>query len=64
MENETWTADGIKSNELGEGIKVKEDGTEPDIVAAEMDRQIVQQKIEETEGYSISGFLLQFFFPL
>lgn len=62
MENKTWTADSIKSNELQEGCKVKEAGTEPDILAAEMDGQIVQQKIEETEGYSISGFLLQFFF--
>lgn len=41
---------------------MKEAGTEQDILAAEMDGQIVGQETEESEGYSISGFLRRFFF--
>lgn len=61
VQNNTRTAESIKSNGLWEGCKVKEAGTEQDILAAEMDGQIVGQETEESEGYSISGFL-QFFF--
>lgn len=43
---------------------MKEAGTERDILAAEMDGQIVGQETEESEGYSISGFLQVVFFLL
>lgn len=43
LENNTWTAESIKSNGLYEGCKVEKDGTERDILASEMDGQIIKQ---------------------